>query len=88
MMSLRPAPLSVAEPVQIRYQQYSLDERRNACVKVCPEISMPIGSSGLYDAQKEEFSLSLIFYCRTDEHSGYGAVRYGRKRGKDECFFG
>ncbi len=61
MMSLRPAPFGVAEPVQIRYQQYSLDERRNACVKVCPEISMPIGSSGFYNAQKEEFSFNLIY---------------------------
>ena len=79
--------MGVAEPVQIRYQQYSLDERRNACVKVCPEISMPIGSSGLFGA-KEEFSLNLICIAEPSERCGYGAVGYGRKRGKDECFFG
>lgn len=80
MTSLRPALLinrlvmkmistvkGVAEPVQIRYQQYSLDERRNACVKVCPEISMPIGSSGLYNAQKEEFSFNLIYIAESTD---------------------
>lgn len=51
----------VAEPVKIRYQQYSLDERRNACVKVCPEISMPIEYLGVFICTKEEFSLNLIY---------------------------
>ncbi len=67
MMSLRPTQICVAEPVQIRYQQYSLDERRNVCVEVCPEIPMLVGGSGFSYAQKKNFPYHLIlFYCRAD----------------------
>ena len=49
---------------------------------------MPIGSSGFYNAQKEEFSFNLIYIAESTYNSGYGAVKSGRKRGKDECIFG
>ena len=82
MTSPRPAPLiykrGVAETVRIRYQQYSLDERRNWCVFMYPGISAPAEISGFlcvvpqrqaqtYKRTKEEFSLLSDLYCRKQE---------------------
>ncbi len=84
MMSLRPAPcvMGVAEPVQIRYQQYSLDERRNTCVKVCPEISMPIDYLGAFCLHKRRIFLKSNIHCRIDESSDCGAVKKRQKERK------